>query len=256
MRRGSLGFLATVAVVLLAAACADDDEETTLLPTASPTGAPSEAPLTPARTPTPEVLLNCCADYFFQPDSVDALVFLGQPLSGRITAVALPYNPLPGYDGVPPPTPPTPGPGVNPLKNYTPSPEEINRPHSRPYTIWSVEVINPGTTQYHPGDVIYVGNTAGDWDGKRIQLPGDPMLDVGHEYIWLISPSLDFAEEVDGDAFWVGGPGEFVIDDGFVHTVDSFWDNAGSSKELVGLTADVAMDRLVNAWLRSTAATR
>jgi hypothetical protein len=172
---------------------------------------------------------------------------------GRISRVALPINLEIGYGGVAPPTSTLPPghPFLDPNhpkhSQPTPSEEEINRPIMRPYTIFEVEVVNPGTTDLKQGDAVFVSQGGGDWEGVRYELSDSPLLEVGGVYLLPLGapgrePSFDAPVSLAGVAFM-----QFTVDGDVLKPVHERWADLPAVKELAGMKLEAALAALVEA---------
>jgi len=233
-------------VALVVAACADEEEG------ASPTETPeaSETPMTSTLivTASPGLeIVHMHADFFVDNEASLATLLGGNDvIIGRVTGVALPYDPRGGYGGVAPPTAP-PGVPVNPLKNYTPTKEEVNRPPGRPFTVWTMEILDPGDSAFEPGDVIYVAKVGGIWEGQQIQTEGDPLLEVGSTYLLPIFPSTEVSDLL-GSGYWSSGAWtEFVVEGEHVRVSDDGWLTLSAIRELNGKPVHEALQTMLAA---------
>lgn len=242
MRILSLPILVLTFVAI--AACTDKDE-VVITPAASPQAKSSDPATKPTPSPGLEVV-NLEADpAIWVADSVKSLVQGYEVITGRVTGIALPYDPRVGYGGVAPPTPP---PEANPLKNMTPTEEEINRPPGRLYTVWAFEVIDPGSTGFKPGDTVNIAKSGGDWEGKRYQLLGNPLFDVGHSYLLPIKRDEVVSSDLHGDGYFAGASfAQFIIDDGATHPIYDGWSDLPGVRALSGQSVDSALQEMKQA---------
>lgn len=174
-------------------------------------------------------------------DSAKALV-AGQDavIIGTIKKVAVPYDPRSGYLGVP--TPSVSDQQSNPHKpNSTPTPEELSRPPGRDFTIFEVVVERSfGPEALRQGDVIYVAQAGGIWEGKVSQLEGYPLFQLDASYFL----TLDRSETVSGlagseAAYFTGVPfAQYLVDDsGRLQSLDDMWKDLPAVQEMSGKTA-------------------
>jgi hypothetical protein len=195
----------------------------------------------PAPTPTLEVVqLGFSLQALHLADRVSTIAYGYEVLSGKVTGVALPFDPRIGYGGVPPVTS-RPG---DP-KDFHPSQEDIDRPPGRDYTVYSVEVIDPGTSGLAAGDVINLRQSGGTFEGKRYQYPGEPPLEIGASYILPLIPA---EITILGEGYSIGPVfAVFRIEDGSVKPLDSTWADLPAVQELTGKAPQDALSTIIAA---------
>lgn len=239
-----------MAWIALSVSCSTEDEERVDSPTISPSVAQAtDAKAIATPTASREIVVMGDADWpIWLGDSVKTLTEGYDVVTGRVTGIALPFDPRPGYGGVPPETPPA----DHPKSSYIPSKEEINRPPGRLFTVFSVEVIDPGSTKLSSGETINVGQSAGIWEGKQYQMAGNPPLEIGQEYIMTISPSETVTKLAGGAGYFMGHPfGHFVVDSDGVRPFDAMWGDLPAVRELSGKSADAAMRTILTARVQA-----
>ncbi len=176
-------------------------------------------------------------------DSVKTLTQGYEVISGVVTGIALPYDPRVGYGGVAPDTPPT----GNPKAEYTPTQEEIDRPPGRLFTVFSVQVSDPGSSNLKVGEVINLGQTGGIWEGKEYQMQSYPLLEVGKQYILTITAD-DTIDKLAGQGYLAGPPFTvFRFDGDKIHSIDDAWSDMPAVKAIAGQSAGTAMSTILQA---------
>lgn len=177
--------------------------------------------------------------------SLETLMLDAEVVIVQIAGVTVPYDPRPGYLGVPTSDPDETPPLNKPV--YTPTDEERGRPPGRTYTVYAATVRERGSTLTRPGETIYIGQSGGTWDGLVYQDAGNPLLVEGHTYLMGLQPNApELAGLVDGRGYWVAPPfTRFVVDEsGTLLPVDDSWSDMPAVRELTGLTAKDAMARI------------
>lgn len=244
--------LAVGPLLLLTFACSQDGQEITESPgpataTRAHTG---PQPATVTATQSAEIVNLGFVDWYLPAaDSLDTLTRGYEVVLGRVTGIALPFDPRVGYGGVAPETAP---PG-HPKSSYKPTEEEIQRPPGRLFTVFAVEVIDPGSSNLAQGDTINVGQSAGLWEGKQYQDEGNPPLVTGMTYLLAIMPS-ETVEGLVGSGYFMGPPfTSFRIVAGAVQPLDAAWDYLPAVRELEGKPAQGALASILDARRRAPA---
>lgn len=234
--------------ILLGAGCSTGTEEQ-VASSAPVTMSPDPAAVAGAQTPAPQSASHEVVDMgvaewpIWLGESVGTLTQGYEVITGRVTGIALPFDPRPGYGGTAPET----APPDNPKSSYSPSGEEINRPPGRLFTVFAVEVTDPGSTKLARGDKINVGQSAGIWEGKQYQLEGNPPLGIGQQYLMAISPS-DTVAKLLGEGYFMGPPfAHFVVEGNAMHPLDPMWAGLPAVKELTGKSTEAALDTILAA---------
>lgn len=231
--------LFTAATLSLMIACTQGEEASP--PSSDKVSPTRSADRTPAPTSPAEVIqLGFSHQPTWLADSVSTIAQGYEVLTGRVTGVALPFDPRIGYGGVPPVTSKPGDP-----KDFHPSQEEIDRPPGRDYTVYSIEVIHPGTAGLASGDAIYLRQSGGVFEGKQYQYPGEPPLAIGESYILPLIPA-----EITtlGTGYSIGSVfAVFRVQDGSVEPLDNTWAGLPAVAELTGKTPEDALAAIISA---------
>lgn len=149
----------------------------------------------------------------------------GEVVAGTVVDVLLPFDPRPGYKGLTVEQVV----GPSPKSDWTPSPEEMERPPGRNYTVYSVQIdtVNQSGSA-KVGDKIAVLQVGGLFDGTAYETEGDPILKIGQRYLMFLQPYPGLKEigvaEPWGSTFSGPAFARFFVDDaGLLLTVDNAW---------------------------------
>jgi hypothetical protein len=176
-------------------------------------------------------------------DSLEKLFARYSVVIGEVVGIELPFDPRPGYDGVPP----DPAPSGHPKAELTPQAEEIARPPGRLFTVYSVKVEKSLTPSIAAGTTINVGQSGGEWDGKSYQMLGNPPLRVGNTYLLSLEPSPTVTEHL-GSGYFLGVPfAQFLLSSGDLRPLDDSWSDLPAVLELSGVSREQAASRISEA---------
>lgn len=162
---------------------------------------------------------------------------------GRVGAVALPFDPRPGYLGISP-APAFSLPPDHPKAGQTPSPEELSRPPGRGFTVYEIEVHKSlGPAGPSEGETIFVGQAGGIWEGVEHRIQGNPVLQVGKSYLLSVDLDQSVADAVGQTGYFLGVPfAQFQVDTaGKLHPLDEVWAGLPAVSLLSGLPVDSAL---------------
>jgi hypothetical protein len=139
---------------------------------------------------------------------------------GTVAGIEMPYDPRPGLLGREEEA------AALMMKDPaggTISPEILARPPGNGTALYSVRIIDPVIGEkFAKGDVIYVAQPGGVFEGIAYESFGDPVIEVGSTYLFFLSSSTIFAEKY--GATYEGPPfGRFLAKDGALQPVHSLW---------------------------------
>ncbi len=216
--------------------------------------APSEEPESPGKTSvsglSPQSMTTTPMPiYIGEPlwplhrgDSVQSLVE-GQDavVIGTIRRIAHNMDPRTGYLGVP--TPAEQDKDYNPYKpDGTPTLDELSRPPGREFTVFEVVVEDSfGPEELRKGDVIFVAQAGGIWEGRVMQLEGYPLFQVGVSYFLTLDRSEIVSGLTGSDAsYFTGIPfAQYMLDDaGKLQSLDEMWKELPAVQEMSGKSVE------------------
>ncbi len=196
----------------------------------------------------------------YSPDWGDSYVSLRKMVAtndvivvGTPRSILLPYDPRPGYLGVPTPEPVPPG---HPKAGApTPSAEELARPPGRFFTVYSVEIDTIVTSDnYKPGTEIAVLQNGGMFNGEADNPPDDALIEIGCRYLFFLDEFVglrDIAIEQPWGTTFSGPPwGRFYVDgQGRLDVATSEWKCSGclGPLEIVGQDVGGAVSAVLQA---------
>jgi hypothetical protein len=135
---------------------------------------------------------------------------------GTVENVLLPFDPRPGYLGVP--LEEIVG-SPSPKSSWTPSPEEMARPPGRNFAVYSITISRVlSSDALQPGESVAVLQPGGEFEGIRYQIDGDPVLEVGAAYLFFLAEYRGLEEisiaEPWGLTYSTAPYGRFTIEEG------------------------------------------